>query len=134
MHLLISLIQLGNISYIFDGIYMISETLWPYSALTALGMHLVSFVCVFYSENSTAGDKLCIVHSLTYPKSRKAPYDSTIIPIMGHLISTIKMPPRKKAVPFNLCGWKKNLYVFSIPMMNTIPTMKRICERWHSEL
>lgn len=62
-----------------------------------------------------------------YPKSRNAPYDSTIMPIMGHLMSTIKIPPKKNAVPFNLCGWKKNLYVFSIPMMNTIPATKRIC-------
>ena len=45
--------------------------------------------------------------NVTHQNKQKAPYSSTSEPTIGHPMRTIKVPPMKKAVPFNLWAWKK---------------------------
>ena len=54
--------------------------------------------------------------------------------MIGKPTSTMSIPPAKKAVPFNLCDWKKNLYVRSIPMIKMIPARNRIWgAKWNTQ-
>lgn len=57
---------------------------------------------------------------------RKNPYISTHMPMTGHPNNTIRIPPTKKLVAFNLWFWKKNLNVLSSPITNASPHMKSI--------
>ena len=58
--------------------------------------------------------------------SKKKPYASRHIPIIGHPNNTINIPPIKNPVAFNLCLWKKNLKVLSSPITNDNPAMNKI--------
>lgn len=62
----------------------------------------------------------------SYLNKRKNPYISTHMPMTGHPNNTIRIPPTKKLVAFNLCFWKKNLNVLSSPITNASPHMKSI--------
>jgi len=59
-------------------------------------------------------------------KRRKKPYSSTSIPIMGHPMRTMNMPPMKKPVALSLCCWKKNRNVLSRPMTKAKPLMNKM--------
>lgn len=61
-------------------------------------------------------------------KRRKNPYISTTIPIRGHPNKTMKIPPKKAALPLILCLWKKNRNVRSNPIKNAKPQRKSICK------
>ena len=50
------------------------------------------------------------------------------IPIIGQPKSTVKTPPMKQPVDFNLWRWKKNRNVLSKPMINASPLMNNICK------
>jgi len=56
----------------------------------------------------------------------KNPYNSRIIPTMGHPRRTTKIPPKKKRLALILLAWKKNLQVRSSPTIKAIPARNRI--------
>jgi len=58
--------------------------------------------------------------------SWKNPYNSNIIPTIGHPRRTTKIPPKKNRLALILLDWKKNLHVLSSPTMKAIPARKRI--------
>ena len=51
----------------------------------------------------------------------------------GQPNNTIKIPPTKKLVAFNLCLWKKNLNVRSSPITHANPQIKRIWKNKYNE-
>jgi len=56
----------------------------------------------------------------------KNPYNSKIIPTIGHPRRTTKIPPKKNTLALILLDWKKNLHVLSSPTIKAIPARKRI--------
>ena len=67
-----------------------------------------------------------IFNIIIYPNRQKAPYASSIIPMIAQPINTTSIPPKKQAVPLILWDWKKNLKVLSNPIMKKMPATKRI--------
>ena len=76
---------------------------------------------------------LPIETTITYPNRQKAPYASSIIPMIAQPINTMSIPPKKQAVPLILWDWKKNLKVLSNPIMKKMPATKRIWREGREE-
>lgn len=54
------------------------------------------------------------------------PNPSSNIPKTGHFTNTSTIPVKNSAVPLILRAWKKNEYVFPIPITSTTPDKNRI--------
>lgn len=58
--------------------------------------------------------------------STMKPYSSMHMPISGHPMRTVKIPPKKAPEPFHLCRWKKKRKLRSSPATKASPARNRI--------
>lgn len=63
---------------------------------------------------------------VTYLNSKKNPYDSIIIPMIGHPNKTITIPPKNAIDALIFCRLKKNLNVRSRPITQANPHINKI--------
>lgn len=62
----------------------------------------------------------------THLNNKKNPYDSIIMPTIGHPNKTIVMPPKNANDALIFCRLKKNLNVRSSPITQAKPQMNKI--------